>query len=374
MGLLKLHDKFFGPYLDKDMISARVEALGKQITEDYQGKDTVFIVILNGAFMFAADLLKHVDLTTDVSFVKVSSYHGTETTGQVKQLIGLDNSLKGKHTVVVEDIVDTGITLEHILGYLSDLEPSSVEIASLLFKKEAYRKHFPVKYVGFEIPNAFVVGYGLDYDGLGRNIDGIYTLAEKQEDMLNIVLFGPPGAGKGTQSEKLITKYGLVHLSTGDMFRYHKKHQTELGQLAQSYADKGELVPDEVTIKMLEAEVSKHTDAKGFIFDGFPRTGAQAQALDKFLEGRGTGISMMLALDVPEDELRMRLTERAKTSGRPDDANPEVIQKRIDVYNSETAPVADYYNGQNKYIGINGVGSIDDITSRLFEAIEAAAS
>ncbi len=191
--------------------------------------------------------------------------------------------------------------------------------------------------------------------------------------MLNIVLFGPPGAGKGTQSENLIKKYGLVHLSTGDIFRANIKGETELGKLAKSYMDKGELVPDSVTIKMLESEVNKREDAKGFIFDGFPRTSAQAKALDEFLKTMDSSITYMLALEVPEEQLKERLKHRAETSGRADDADPAVIQNRIDVYKRETAPVADYYQAQEKYQGINGVGTIEDIAHRLFETIDQVA-
>lgn len=187
--------------------------------------------------------------------------------------------------------------------------------------------------------------------------------------MLNIVLFGPPGAGKGTQSERLISEYGLVHLSTGDIFRYNMKNDTDLGQLAKSYIEKGQLVPDEVTINMLKAEVQKHEGAAGFIFDGFPRTNAQAKALDELMNEMGTSISSMISLDVDEDELKSRLAERAKISGRADDADPAVIQNRIDVYRNETAPVKDYYSAQNKWVKIDGVGTIDEITSRLFEAV-----
>ncbi len=187
--------------------------------------------------------------------------------------------------------------------------------------------------------------------------------------MLNIILFGPPGAGKGTQSAFLVQHYGLVHLSTGDIFRANIKGQTELGKLAQSYMDQGQLVPDDVTISMLESEVDNHPSAKGFIFDGFPRTTAQAHALDSFLDGRNTPVSCMLALDVVEEELKARLLSRAKTSGRPDDANPEVIQKRIDVYNAETAPVAGHYALQGKYTGVDGVGTIAEITERLRAAV-----
>jgi adenylate kinase len=188
--------------------------------------------------------------------------------------------------------------------------------------------------------------------------------------MLNVVLFGPPGAGKGTQSERLIDKYGLVHLSTGDIFRANIKGETELGMLAKSYMDKGELVPDAVTIDMLRSEVLKNEDAKGFIFDGFPRTNAQAVALDEFLKSLDTEISLMLALEVEEEELKTRLLKRAEVSGRPDDANPEIIQNRINVYNNETKPVKDFYQSQNKFISINGIGEIDEISNRLYQAID----
>lgn len=190
--------------------------------------------------------------------------------------------------------------------------------------------------------------------------------------MLNIVLFGPPGAGKGTQAAKLVDKYSLVHLSTGDIFRANIKGETELGKLAKSYMDKGNLVPDEVTISMLEAEVDKNPQAKGFIFDGFPRTTPQAEALDRFLTSKNTAISIMLALDVPKEELIKRLLERGKDSGRADDLDGSIIANRIKVYNEQTAVVADFYAAQNKFEKINGVGSIEDIFNRLCSAIDNA--
>lgn len=188
--------------------------------------------------------------------------------------------------------------------------------------------------------------------------------------MRNIVLFGPPGAGKGTQSVLLVDHFGFVHLSTGDIFRANIKGGTELGKLAKSFLDSGQLVPDDVTIQILQDTANGHPEAKGFIFDGFPRTKAQAEALDRFLESKGQSITAMLALEVEEEELRQRLSKRAETSGRVDDADPLVIQKRIDVYNAETAPVAEHYKGQNKYQGIAGMGTIEDIFGRLSSALE----
>lgn len=188
--------------------------------------------------------------------------------------------------------------------------------------------------------------------------------------MRNIVLFGPPGAGKGTQSALLVDHFGFVHLSTGDIFRANIKGGTELGKLAKSYLDSGQLVPDDVTIQILEDTANGFPEAKGFIFDGFPRTKAQAEALDRFLEAKGQSITAMLALEVEEEELRQRLAKRAETSGRADDADPVVIQKRIDVYNAETAPVADHYKGQSKYQGVEGMGTIEDIFDRLSRALD----
>src|SRR5690554_168526 len=189
--------------------------------------------------------------------------------------------------------------------------------------------------------------------------------------MLNLVLFGPPGAGKGTQSSNIIKEFGLIHLSTGDIFRANIGNATALGKLAKSYIDKGQLVPDEVTIDMLKSAVNKFEAPKGFIFDGFPRTKVQAEALDTFLEEKGAKIAGMIALEVPEEELKERLRKRAINSGRTDDANPEIIANRISVYNKETTPVKDFYKQQNKLYLIKGIGSIDEITKEIVKTVKA---
>ena len=245
----------------------------------------------------------------------------------------------------------------------------TLKIATLFYKPEAYKKDFKLHYVGIEIPNKFIVGYGLDYDGLGRDIPEVYQIKETQY-MTNLVLFGPPGAGKGTQANFLKEKYNLVHISTGDVFRYNIKNETALGMLAKSYMDKGELVPDQVTIDMLEAEVEKNTDAEGFIFDGFPRTNAQADALDKLMDSKDSQINAMIALEVDDEILVKRLLERGKTSGRKDDADESIIRNRITEYYNKTAILKDYYSAQDKYFGVDGVGSIEDITLRLSGAID----
>ncbi|QEC77903.1 adenylate kinase [Mucilaginibacter ginsenosidivorax] len=189
--------------------------------------------------------------------------------------------------------------------------------------------------------------------------------------MLNLVLFGPPGAGKGTQSQKLIEQYGLIHLSTGDLLRGEIAQGTELGLEAKKLMDDGKLVPDAVVIGMISNKLDSNKDGKGFIFDGFPRTVAQAEALDSLLESKASAISGMIALEVDDDELLRRLLLRGKDSGRPDDANPEVISKRIHEYNDKTAPVAGFYKNQGKFKSINGIGSVNEIFAQIHAIIEA---
>lgn len=183
--------------------------------------------------------------------------------------------------------------------------------------------------------------------------------------MINIVLFGKPGAGKGTQAEFLKEKYNLTHLSTGDIFRFNIKNDTELGKLAKTFMDKGDLVPDEVTIQMLQSEVDKNPNSAGFLFDGFPRTIAQAEALDSFLASKKQEITATVALEADDNILVQRLLERGKTSGRPDDQDEEKIRNRYQEYNEKTAPLMEYYKKQGKFHAVNGIGSILEVNERL---------
>ena len=189
--------------------------------------------------------------------------------------------------------------------------------------------------------------------------------------MKNFVLFGKPGSGKGTQAEHLSEKYKLYHISTGDLFRKNISQNTNLGLLAQSYMDKGELVPDEVTIKMLENEIKENPQSKGFLFDGFPRTIAQAESLDKFLKSIDMQINATIALDVDEEELISRIIDRGKTSNRSDDQDIEKIQNRFNEYNMKTSTLSRYYKDQKKFFELDGSGAVDEITKRLFDLIDS---
>ena len=188
--------------------------------------------------------------------------------------------------------------------------------------------------------------------------------------MFNLILFGPPGSGKGTQSEKLVDKYGMVHLSTGNLLREEIANKTPLGLEAKKFMDHGQLVPDEVVIGMIDSSIEHHKEAAGFLFDGFPRTVAQAEALDKLLALKRSEIDLVLALEVTDEELVQRLLNRGKTSGRPDDVNEAVIRKRLAVYNNETSPVADYYKNAQKFKAVAGEGSVNEIFAALRDAID----
>ncbi|ASF41764.1 MULTISPECIES: adenylate kinase [Capnocytophaga] len=369
MELIKIHDKTFEPYVSAEQLNQIAERMASEVYQDLQESCPVFIAVLNGSFMFAADFVRHYKGECEISFVKMASYEGTQSTGKIHQLIGLSTPVEGRDVVILEDIIDTGNTLEEIYRLFENQKVKSFRIATLFFKPDAYKKDLKIDYVGKPIPNRFIVGYGLDFDEIGRNLPQVYQL-NTSLTMTNLVLFGKPGAGKGTQAAFLKDKYNLVHISTGDIFRYNIKNQTKLGKLAQSYMDKGDLVPDEVTIQMLQEEVEKNPNAEGFIFDGFPRTIAQAEALDAFLTSKGMRIHGTLALEADDEVLIKRLLERGKVSGRTDDQDEEKIRNRFTEYNEKTAPLIAFYQAQGKYHPINGIGTIEEITTRLSDTID----
>lgn len=367
--MVKLHDLYFKPFISEKQIDTTIERMANEIAYDLKDEIPVFIGVLNGSFMFVSDFVKKYPKPCEVTFIKLASYEGLKSTEDIQRLIGLTQDLTGRTVVILEDIIDSGNTLAEVHRIFKNEKVKELKIATLFYKPEAYKKDFKIQYVGFEIPEKFIVGFGLDYNGLGRDLPSVYQLKNSKQ-MTNIVLFGPPGAGKGTQANYLKVKYNLVHISTGDVFRYNIKNETALGMLAKSYMDKGDLVPDKVTIDMLNAEVEKNADANGFIFDGFPRTNAQAKALDELLDSKDSQINAMIALEVEDEILVKRLLERGKTSGRPDDADESIIRNRITEYYNKTAILKDYYSDKGKYFGINGVGSIEEITQRLSAVID----
>lgn len=367
--VVKLHDLYFKPFVNADEIDVIVQRMVNEIAADIGDEIPVFVGIMNGSFMFVSDFVKKYPNPCEVTFIKLASYEGVKSTEDIQRLIGLTQNLTGRTVVILEDIIDSGNTLEEVHRIFKNENVKQLIIATLFYKPEAYDKDFKLHYVGKEIPNKFIVGYGLDYDGLGRDLPNVYQLKTTQH-MTNIVLFGPPGAGKGTQANFLKEKYDLVHISTGDVFRYNIKNETALGMLAKSYMDKGELVPDQVTIDMLNKEVEKNADANGFIFDGFPRTNAQAKALDELMDSKDSQINAMVALEVDDEVLVERLLKRGETSGRADDADESIIRNRIKEYYDKTAILKDYYSAQDKYYGVDGVGSIEDITERLSAVID----
>ena len=378
MKTVTIKDKTFGISIPEEVIKQKVKALAERINHDMAGKNPLLLAVLNGSFVFAADLMRELTIPCDISFVKLASYQGTTSTGKVKEVIGINENLAGRTVIIVEDIVETGLTIQQMLDSLGTRNPESVHVCTLLLKPEKLQVDINVEYVAISIPNDFILGYGLDYDQQGRNLRDIYTLISNEQltpnnpnNMKNIVIFGAPGSGKGTQSDLIIEKYGLNHISTGDVLRNEMKNGTPLGQTARQYIDEGKLVPDSLIIDML-AKVydSFGNEHKGVIFDGFPRTVPQAEALKKMLAERGHEVAAMIELDVPEDELMSRLVKRGLESGRSDD-NEETIKKRLDVYHNQTSPLIDWYEKEGLRRPINGLGALDRIFADICAVIDA---
>ncbi len=376
MSIVKIKDKSFKTSITEEEIKQRVKAVADRINNDMAGKNPLLLAVLNGSFVFAADLMRMITIPCEISFVKLASYEGTTSTGKIKEVIGINEDLKDRTVIIVEDIVETGLTMKRMVETLGTRGPKEIHICTLLLKPERLKVDLNIEYAAIEIPNDFIVGYGLDYDQQGRNLKEIYTILTDEEvdkmnnKMKNIVIFGAPGSGKGTQSDLMIEKYGLNHISTGDVLRGEIKNGTELGKTAKSYIDKGQLIPDELMIDILASVYDKFgKEHKGVIFDGFPRTIPQAEALKKMLAERGHKIAAMIELDVPEDELMTRLIKRGKESGRSDD-NEETIKKRLDVYHNQTAPLVDWYKKEGLHRHVNGLGSLERIFNDISSIID----
>ena len=373
MKRILLKDKYFVPYIPNADIEKAIDEVAARINDDFKDFDGVPIVlcVLNGSIVFTGELMKRLEFPCELSSIRLSSYEGTLSTGVTRKILGLTTAIKGRTVIVVEDIVDTGKTITDLHAILLEAGAADVKICTLLLKPEVYKKDLKLDYVAMEIENRFIVGFGLDYDQLGRNNKDIYILDDsKPETMKHYLIFGPPGAGKGTQAAKLIERYGLRHVSTGDLLRREIAAGTPLGMKAKTLIDMGLLVPDEVVEGMIAAELDAHPDVKGFLFDGFPRTTAQAEHLDAILAERGRKVDAVLSLAIPDEAVFERIRHRAEIENRADDTKPEVIQNRIDTYHTKTEPVTAFYKGKGVYREIDGMGTIDEVFDKLCAIID----
>ena len=374
-GRILVKDRYFVPYIPYERLEKAIDAVAERINHDFKNFDgtPIILCVLNGSILFTGELMKRLNFPCEFTSVRLSSYEGTLSTGVTRKVLGLTSSIKGRTVIVVEDIVDTGKTITDLHALLLDAGAADVKICTMLLKPEVYKKDLKLDYVAMEIENRFIVGFGLDYDQMGRNSKDIYILDSKTEEktaMKHFLIVGPPGAGKGTQAAKLIERFGLRHVSTGDLLRREIAAGTALGLQAKSLIDKGELVPDKVVEGMIASELDQHPDVKGFIFDGFPRTTAQAEHLDAMLAARGQQVDAVLSLMIPDETVFERIRHRAEIENRVDDTKPEIIRNRIATYHGKTEPVISYYKGKGVYREIDGLGSIDEVFDRVSAVME----
>lgn len=369
----------FVPFISRKEIQSRVKEIAAEISDRFEGRCPLLVCVLNGAFMFAADIFRELTIDAEITFIRLKSYDGLSSTGKVKQIHGLNEDVAGRDVIIVEDIIDTGRTMAGLLDDLRARKAHSLSIATLLFKPDSLQTPISPDYTGFTIPTKFIIGYGLDLDGLARNLPDIWVVGDQAEKstihhkiMRNVVIFGAPGSGKGTQSERIINRYGFHHISTGDVLRSHIKRGTELGTIADGYISKGQLIPDELMVKILADVLDNEVapEATGVIFDGFPRTVPQAEALERMLEERGCKVDVVVGLETDDEELTQRLLKRGLESGRSDD-NIETIRKRLDVYHNQTSPLRDYYDARGSYRRIEGKGHPDSIFEDIAKHIDA---
>ena len=370
---IKLHDKYFKPFISNSEMEEAIDRLADRINADFKDSDDVpvFLCVLNGAIMFTAEMMKRLNFKAELVSIKLSSYQGTASTGTVLIPIGLTAPVTDRRVIIFEDIVDTGNTIVALKEMLLSKGAREVRICTMLLKPDVYQKDAVLDYVGKEIPNAFIVGYGLDYDELGRNLPDIYVLDEQTEkNMKYYILFGPPGAGKGTQATAMVEKDNLHHISTGALLRKEIAAATELGLKAKSLIEAGALVPDEVVEGMIESEFKSVTGVDGFLLDGFPRTIAQAEALDAILERSGEKVTSIVSIMIPDEMIIERISHRAAIEGRADDADVSIIKNRIDTYHNQTEPLIDYYKKAGTYNEVDGVGTIDEVRDRIFRLVD----
>ena len=372
MDKIKLFDKTFKLFIPNAQIEAAIDQVAAKINADNAGCTDIPVIlcVLNGSMMFTSALMKRLDFTCELVSIKLASYEGTTTTGKVKEMMGFTSDVTGRRVIVVEDIVDTGNTIVTLAEKLKEHHAKDVKICTLLFKPESYTKDVKLDYVGLEIPNAFIVGYGLDYNEVGRNFEDIYVLDKEDKKMKFYVLFGPPGAGKGTQASAMVERYHLHHVSTGDLLRKEIAAGTELGLQAKALIEDGRLVPDDVVIKMIGQVFKTVKDVDGFLLDGFPRTLEQARVLDDMLNKIGAGVTAVVSIMIPDQMIVDRIRHRAAIEGRADDASVETIKHRIDTYHAQTEPEIAYYQEKGKYHEVDGVGTIEEVRDRIFALVD----
>lgn len=366
-----LGDKTFKPYIRHEKIIAAIDSVAEKVNADFRGCEDVPIIlcVLNGAIPFTGELLQRLDFKCELVSIKMSSYQGTKSTGTVLTMMGLTADVSGRRIIICEDIVDTGNTIVALKELLLDKGASDVKICTMLFKSGVYAKHDRIDYVGLDIPNAFIVGFGLDYNELGRNSKDIYVI---DDNMKYYILFGPPGAGKGTHAGAIAEKYNLKHISTGELLRAEIAAGTQLGKEAKSLIDAGELVPDSVVEGMIESAFDNIKGVDGFLLDGFPRNLSQAQDLDKILERRGSSVTAVLSLMISDDMIRQRIAGRAAIEGRADDASEATITNRIKTYHAQTEPLIEYYKKAGKYYECNSEhGDINENRRRVLNLIDS---
>lgn len=357
---IRLYDKTFRPYISRERIIEAIDSVAARVNADFEGCTDIPVVlcVLNGAIPFVGELMQRFTFDCQLVSIKMSSYQGTRSTGTVLNVMGLTSNVRGRRVIICEDIVDTGNTIVALKEMLLDKEGAAdVKICTMLFKPGVYAKHEKIDYIGLSIPDAFIVGFGLDYEELGRNNKDIYVI---DGPMKYYILFGPPGAGKGTHASAIAEKYNLKHISTGELLRAEISAGTELGRKAKALIDAGSLVPDEVVEGMIESAFDTVKGVDGFLLDGFPRTLGQAGDLDKILARRGESVSAVVALMISDETVKARIAHRAAIEGRADDAKEETINNRIRTYHAQTEPLIDYYKGQGKFHECDGdVGTLE---------------